>query len=31
VATLHGKRLQNLAGDFQPDLIVCDEAHHAWP
>ena len=29
VATLHGKRLQNLAGDFQPDLIVCDEAHHA--
>ncbi|HEV2248611.1 MAG TPA: DEAD/DEAH box helicase family protein [Terriglobia bacterium] len=29
VATLHGKRLQNLAADFQPDLIVCDEAHHA--
>lgn len=29
VATLRGKRLQNLAEDFQPDLIVCDEAHHA--
>ena len=29
VATLRGKRLQNLAADFQPDLIVCDEAHHA--
>ena len=29
VATLHGKRLQNLATDFQPDLIICDEAHHA--
>ena len=29
VATLRGKRLQNLAADFRPDLIVCDEAHHA--
>lgn len=29
VATLRGKRLLNLAADFQPDLIVCDEAHHA--
>ena len=29
VATLHGRRLQHLAGDFAPDLIVCDEAHHA--
>ncbi len=29
VATLRGNRLQNLAADFQPDLIVCDEAHHA--
>ncbi len=29
VATLRGKRLQNLVADFQPDLIVCDEAHHA--
>ena len=29
VATLRGKRLQKLAEDFQPDLIVCDEAHHA--
>lgn len=29
VATLRGKRLQNLAAAFAPDLIVCDEAHHA--
>lgn len=29
VQTLRGKRLQRLAEDFQPDLIICDEAHHA--
>ncbi len=29
VATLRGKRLQQLAEYFSPDLIVCDEAHHA--
>jgi len=29
VATLRGKRLQKLAEYFTPDLIVCDEAHHA--
>ena len=29
VQTLRGKRLQRLAEDFQPDLILCDEAHHA--
>lgn len=29
VVTLRGRRLQNLATQFQPELIVCDEAHHA--
>ena len=29
VATLRGKRLQKLAEEFIPDLIICDEAHHA--
>ena len=29
VQTLKGKRLEKLASWFTPDLIVCDEAHHA--
>ena len=29
VQTLRGKRLQKLAEDFQPDLLIFDEAHHA--
>jgi DNA repair protein RadD len=29
VQTIRGKRLQKLAEVFQPDLIICDEAHHA--
>ena len=29
VQTLRGKRLQNLHASFYPDLIICDEAHHA--
>ena len=29
VASLRGKRLQKLAEQFTPDLIICDEAHHA--
>lgn len=29
VATLRGTRLAALSQTFQPDLIVCDEAHHA--
>lgn len=29
IATLRGKRLANLANYFTPDLIICDEAHHA--
>lgn len=29
VQSLKGKRLEALAGWFKPDLIVCDEAHHA--
>jgi len=28
VQTLRGKRLQTLAEDFQPDLLIFDEAHH---
>ena len=29
VQTLRGKRLHKLSKEFYPDLIVCDEAHHA--
>ena len=29
VQTLRGKRLQKLAEEFQPDLLIFDEAHHA--
>jgi len=29
VQSLKGKRLEKLASWFTPDLIVCDEAHHA--
>jgi len=29
VQTLRGKRLQHMAEEFDPDLIVCDEAHHS--
>lgn len=29
VPTLRSKRLEKLAASWEPDLIICDEAHHA--
>lgn len=29
VQTLRGRRLHKLSKEFYPDLIICDEAHHA--